>query len=172
MQNMESPLMKNILICLLSIYLTGCGAGSDGDDQPQGLVDVSNVSGNYSLITSAISMSCTDGSTDTLSAISLVRTITHTNQEFVLSGSPSSAAGLTVIESDEFSGVVEPSGKFVGSASIIAQMDGIDGNLTVTYNLSGYFNDIGWSGDYKYNIYFQDFGVTCKYSTTFEGYKD
>ena len=159
--------MKFISILPWLFILTGCGASSSGDSEPQGLVNVTNVSGNYSLITSAISASCTDGSSDTLPAISLIRAVTHNNQEFVLSGGSSSVPGITVLEADPLSGVVQASGKFVGTSVILAQIDGIEGNVTVSYNLSGYFNDSGWAGDYEYSIYYQSY-----YSTTFEGYKD
>lgn len=69
-------------------------------------------------------------------------------------------------------GVRQLSGRFSMSSSLLASIERIEGNLSVSYNLLGYFNDMGWSGNYEFSIYFQSYRVTCTYSSPFEGDKD
>jgi len=164
--------MKTLASALLITLLTACGSEDESSDTPKGLDTVTNVSGTYSLITSAISVTCTDGATDTLPALALTRTVTHAGNEFDFEQEVAEAAGVTIIESDTFSGVVEPSGRFVGTSVALVSMQGINGNLTISYNLAGYFNDEGWSGTYVTSVFFHDYVTTCEYESTFSGYKE
>ena len=164
--------MKTLASALLITLLAACGSEDESLDTPKGLDTVTNVSGTYSLITSAIAMTCTDGAVDTLPALALTRTVSHTGNEFEFEQEAGEIAGITVIESDTFGGVVEPSGRFVGTSVALVSMQGISGNLTLSYNLAGYFNDDGWSGTYTYSAFFHDYVTTCEYESTFSGYNE
>lgn len=165
--------MKVISVVLISLSLVACGS-DDEDSDVQGLENVTDVSGHYSMITSARSATCSDGSSDTLSALALSGTITQTGSNVLWVGDNQgeSTPGITLVESEAMDGVIEPSGRFVMNSTAIVQIQGITGNNTASYNLSGYFNDNGWAGEYVYTLYFQSLGASCEYSTTFEGYKD
>jgi hypothetical protein len=164
---------KKVLLLSLLLSLNACMGESDSDSDSEGLNEITNVSGQYSIITSAISAECTDGTTDTLAAEAIYGSVEHTGSKIVfINDDQGPLIGATIIESDEMSGVVQPDGRFVMSSSLLATIEGIQGTLFVSYNLSGYFNDTGWRGSYEYAIYFQSYGVTCTYSTPFEGVKD
>jgi hypothetical protein len=165
-------LKKTICISVI-LLLAACGS-DDESNAIQGLENVTDVSGHYSMITSALSAECTDGTSDTFPALALSGTITHTgnNVLFTNDNAGGNTPGITILEQDDMDGVIESSGRFVMTSTATIQIDGVSGDNTASYNLSGYFNDSGWSGDYVYSLYFQSIGGSCEYSTTFSGSKD
>jgi hypothetical protein len=157
-----------------TISLVGCGGsgGSSSSNDVEKLSNTTNVAGNYTLITSAISAECTDGSSDTLKAIALSGDVSHTGNKIEFNNdNGGSGVGITVIEADTPSGIIEADGKFIMTSAVLAKQEGIDGNLTLSYNLSGYFNDTGWSGEYQYSVFFHAFSESCTYTTPFSGTK-
>jgi len=159
---------------VITLMLSGCGGSGSGGSDAEKLSGVSDVSGNYSMITSAISVECTDGSTDTLPAQALSGAIVHNGNKvefFNDAQGPGSGSGITIIERDATDGIINEDGKFVITTSILASIDGIDGNLTINYHLSGYFNDSGWSGDYVYSFFSHNLSETCTFSSPFSGSK-
>jgi hypothetical protein len=165
-------MLKHLIYTPVLLILIGCG--SDSTVGARGLVDVADVSGDYSIITSAISAKCSDGSTGTSSALAMTGKIIHDGQkvQFTNDNAGDSTPGITIIETDDLDGVIEDSGKFVMTSTATIQIDGVSGNNTASYHLSGYFNDSGWSGDYVYTVYFQSVNASCEYSTTFSGNKE
>jgi hypothetical protein len=164
-------ILRNSLLISAAI-LSGCGADSSDSNGTVGLNDVTNVSGNYSLITSAISTECSDGSTSTEPAIALSGQVIQTgNKVEFINDNNGDIAGITIIESDRTTGIIESNGKFIMTTATLVQQEGIDGNITISNNLSGYFNDTGWSGDYQYSLFYHDLSASCTFMTTFYGSK-
>ena len=174
-QQIEQSKYMNILrssILISAAILSGCGADSSDSNDTVGLNDVTNVSGNYSLITSAISTECTDGSTGTEPAIALSGQVIHTdNKVEFINDNNGDVIGITIIESDKTTGIVESNGKFIMTTATLAQQEGVEGNITISNNLSGYFSDTGWSGDYQYSVFYHDLSASCTSMTTFHGSK-
>ncbi|MBL4796604.1 MAG: hypothetical protein JKY50_04255 [Oleispira sp.] len=159
-------------ILISAAILSGCGGDSSDSNDTVGLNDVTNVSGNYSMITSAISTECSDGSTATEPAIALSGQIIHTDNKVEFIGDDNEGtAGQTIIETDRATGIIESNGKFIITKVVLAQVEGIEGNLTYSFNHSGYFNDTGWSGDYQYSVFFHNLSASCTSQTTFYGTK-
>ena len=50
-----------------------------------------------------------------------------------------------------------------------ARIDGIPGVVTITYTLDGNFFPGAWAGGYTFVAFVQDLGVTCTYTTSFDG---
>ena len=169
--NTQKPITLSVAILSL-LLLSGCGGeGSEGNDAEK-LNNVTDVSGKYTIITSVISVECTDGSTETLPAQAISGVIEHTgNRVEFINDDQGSVPGVTVVETDATDGVIETNGRFIMTSSTLATIEGIDGNLTVNYNLSGCFNDSGWGGEYGYSIFFQNYALTCTYSSPFSGTK-
>jgi len=157
-----------------TISLVGCGGGgsSSSSNDVEKLKNVTNVAGNYTIITSVFSIECSTGFTDTSKAIALSGNILHSGNKIEFIGDEEdSGVGLTIIENDKPSGIIEPDGKFIMTSAILARQEGIDGNLTLSYNVSGYFNDTGWKGDFEYSIFFHESSMNCVYSSPFYGSK-
>jgi len=139
---------------VFALMLSGCGGSGDGEDVDK-LNTVTDVSGRYTMITSAISIKCTDGSTDTAPAIAISGTIEHIgNRITFFNDDDSPPIGGTIIEEDENTdGIIESDGKFILSTSAVVKLDGISGNITLIYTISGYFNDTGWRGTYFFTSF-------------------
>jgi hypothetical protein len=67
---------------------------------------------------------------------------------------------------------VELNASFITTQILTATIDGLEGNVTLTYNISGNFTTSGWSGNYSYTALSQA-GLlpTCTYTSTFSGNK-
>lgn len=174
--------VKNRYFFLFLIFLAFANCG---DESPKNTTSTTStwagatngsgypdVAGNYSFKTSKNSWKCSDKSSGTGDAGSFnvlitqsVNTITATNSSFT------SIPGITVIESTETTGNIEKDASFILSQTTIASIEGFSGKETINYHLDGAFTTSGWSGNYSYSVYFQDYKLTCDYSMTFSGDK-
>jgi len=174
----------NKALSILSFFgillITACGGGgSGGGDEnstptwggPVNSSGYPEVAGLYSFKTGSISVSCTDGSSDTLSAIAFNITVTQTDNKISFQSDAGDTPGITITETSGTSGNIETDASFIVTQTSTATVDGIAGNITLNYNLSGAFSTSGHSGTYKYSAYFQSYYITCTYTTSFSGSK-
>ena len=166
---MKSVLKVGLALALMAGVMCGCDSGGGGDDGGAGL---GNVSGTYSFTTDTITWTGSDGSSGTIAALAFNLRVTQRGNTITFTqGDRNATAGLTVIEESVGTGIIETDGAFIGTSTALAQIAGIPGNLTVTYNLDGQFTSSGWSGDYSYIVFAQDLWLTLTYTTTFRGDK-
>lgn len=162
--------MKNvmILVCPFILMLSACGGGSSDSDDA---TDYPDVAGRYSFDTDDFDFTCSDGATGTESPISLILNITQDeNQISFINESFSERhdiSDITFIESTGLNGNVKEDGSFVATEIATVQIDEISGDVTVTYNLSGIFNENGWSGTYVYDAV-SSIG-SCSFVSSFTG---
>jgi hypothetical protein len=135
--------LKLIKILILTVLTSACEGEKDNEGSTETL---SNVSGQYAMITSAISVECSDGETDTLPALAIYGSVVQIGSKVMFrNDNEGPLVGITIIEGDSMDGIIQPGGQFVLTSSILATVEGINGKLTIYYNLSGHFNDTGWS---------------------------
>jgi hypothetical protein len=169
-------MIKNItLLSLVSLFfVVGCGGGGGGGDAPESTNSSGfpDVAGRYSFNTSAIGVSCTDGSTATNPAIALNFDIVQTDNQITLVNTNAAGGipGITIIDSTDASGNVQKNSKFITSQITTATIDGIAGTVSLNYNVSGTFTSTGWSGTYTFTATSGILG-TCTFSSTFTGDK-
>ena len=152
-------------ICSL---LLSCSASEDDSN----LSPLDNVSGTYSFTTSNIDAYCTDGSIGTYPALALNFNITQSGTSLTFANTNTAGVpGITFLSSTELNGNLSSNNSFVANQFATAIFDGIAGEVTLSYNVSGTFSSTGWSGNYEYSAFFQSLSETCYYSTTFSGSK-
>lgn len=84
------------------------------------------------------------------------------------SGEQQRGMGTQIIESTPLSGPIEPDGEFSLTGTTV-MMDISFGMMRARYNLNGEMTAAGWSGDYEYSVYIEDYFTTCIYSGRFSG---
>lgn len=161
------------MISLAFSVLVGCGGGGDSSAPlPLGNSGFPEVSGRYSFNTGQVRMVCTDGSRATNPALALNFDVDQNANEITLSSTVSVGAtpGLTVTNSSVAAGNVRPNSSFIVNQFAVARIDNVSGEVNISYNISGSFNQGGWSGSYSYNISSSSSGA-CDFTTAFSGTK-
>lgn len=165
---------------LVALLITACGSSGGGGsseestptwDGPVNSDGYPEVAGTYPFTTKSISMSCSDGSSDTFSAIAFNVTVTQSANKVSLESDATITPGLTIIETTGTTGNIETSGTFIATQTSTVTIDGVIGNITLSYNISGTFTTSGWAGNYKYTAFFQSYSLSCTYTTTYSGNK-
>jgi len=166
------------------LVFSGCGGGgssSGGDDDSSSNNSSSsnsetqnnypNVAGKYSFNTDKIKFQCTDGETGSIAPIASQVIVHETNGTLIIENTlrTQDTPGITFIDETQMTGNVRKDGTFITNRQATLQMDGISGEITATYTLSGKFFQSGWTGKYEYVAFIQDAKVTCIYTTSFDG---
>lgn len=173
----------------MALIVSGCGSSDSGDGSGtssngtssggQSAQSIDARAGTYSLAYSAVSMSCTDGSEDSLPGASVVMDVSVTDRFATIVQSASSreaagdraaSSGVTITSSSPVSGVVEMDSTFIATGASTSSSADV-GAMRTVYTLAGKFTESGWSGDYSWSIVFSDLSVTCDYKAKFSGSK-
>jgi len=177
--------MKSVIILVFTASLLGCIHEEDqpAKANPTASQDVDfkrnsagfpDVPGKYAVATDRISMSCSDGAKDSNVPLSFNIYVIQADNEITLSStnkdeSPDEFA--TVIQRATVEGLISKTGSFSLFGHAIIDMKVIPGLQDVFYYYNGQFTLDGWSGSYKWEVYFRDYIITCEYTTTFSGDK-
>ena len=160
------------LLGLLFLLLPACGGGDDAAPAgpPPNESGYPNVVGTYAFNTTTFNYSCTDGETGTSPAVSFNIGISQSlNSLTLLNKSTGGTPGVTILESSGMTGNVTKSSSFTTSETATALVDGITGQVTIIWNLSGQFTSSSWSGNYQFTA--TGIGFSCTYKSTFSGEK-
>ena len=148
------------------------GQGNNNNGAPNDYLDVGGV---YSFSTNPVDFQCTDGAEGTNPPLSLNFIVHQEGNQIELRNKAFDDGGVTpgfeIIESTQLEGNLGRNSTFIANQSATAIIDGIPGESTVNYTVSGEFTGSGWAGDYSYSVFAQDLFVTCNFNTKFEGEK-
>jgi hypothetical protein len=168
--------MKNLHILLIPFIifaLSACGGGSSSSSDSDDDIDYPDVAGRYSFNTDDFDFICSDGASGVEPPITLTLNITQDENDISFINETVSErhdiSGITFIESTGLNGNVEEDGSFIATEIATVLIDGISGDVTITYNLSGQFNGNEWSGTYVYDAV-SSIG-SCSFITSFTGLK-
>lgn len=166
--------MKRIFFVLL---LTGCGLGDKSDDTktPESMTFNDSgfpvISGEYSFNTSRAKTVCSNGGEADSPPASFNVTVEQSRNEIKFITDQSDITGVTVIEKNDWVGLVGKAASFNASRSLVVKFDGLNGVSDIDYVLSGKFAKTSWTGEFEYTILHRSYGTTCNVKTTFSGDK-
>lgn len=170
----RSSALLLLIIFIFSISCQELDKKKDNNDISLNGSGYPNVSGEYSFLTGKIKGDCTDGASVSFPPISFNLTISQSVNKITFVDSDTSefgTPGWTFIEKTPLTGNVQKDKSFVATSQGIAVIDGVEGKVTVSYNLNGKFSPDGFSGNYTYSVFAQYYKTTCTYTTTFSGDK-
>ncbi|MDQ7818378.1 MAG: hypothetical protein RDU14_15230 [Melioribacteraceae bacterium] len=131
-----------------------------------------DVIGNYSFNTKQFMVVGTDGTRDVANALAMNVVVTQDKNKIMITNTDNSPSpGITILEATALEGNIEKDGKFITNQYATANFEGIQGNVRLTYNVTGQFTPNGWSGDYVYTASPLNYNVTYTFTTTFTGDK-
>ncbi len=177
---MKKSMWWLVVSLMVAVGLVACGGGGgDSSSSPtqqwNGPVDGSGypvVAGTYAFTTGTVTMKCSDNSTGTGPALSMNVIVSQSQNAITLTqANPIVPAGLTITSQTPMAGTVDTSGNFVMNESLVATLNGVPGDINVSYNVTGTFSPTNWTGVYIYTAYFTAYNGSCTYATTFSGNK-
>lgn len=159
---------------ILALFLSACGGGGgssgggEGSSSGGSASDFPDVSGDYSLTTSAIDYTCSDNSAGSIPPLSLNLSILQDNS-MLRAPEAEPVPGFEFLDDSGLSGNVAMDRSFVMQKNVRAYIEVVDSKASVTYSLSGDFSSNGWSGDYEFSFLLDDAPLACTYVSTFTG---
>lgn len=176
--------MKKILLSCILLLQISCGSSQDSNSSKEessepfpafaSSADGGSTTKTFSFKTSEIEFSCTDGGLGAIPKIALILSITVVQNTITILSKDESgtvkaeASGVQIEKISGFSGVIENDGSFIASQTATGKHETY-GTLSMSYHLEGVLSRSEWHGNYEFTLLFDEYYLSCTYTSTFSG---